>query len=685
MSTIRPDFHTTLATRVIEDIYYQRSNYYYYLGKIEPWSGGEDEPPLVAPLTTSEQDTIIRDNILYMRRITGNDVSLAVTSYQWESGVVFTQWDHTQIMVGENFYCITDEFIVYKCLDNNLGAPSTIKPTGTALTPFRTSDGYLWKYMYSVPAFKRDKFNSRGRMPIQRSLSDTFYNKGSVEDIVVLDGGSGYTDVQLTNITVVGTTTGAGATAKVATVNASGGITGITILTAGTGYTAGAIVTVDSVNGTGASIKIVASSGVVTGFNIITAGSNYQVNDDVDISVGGAVITPVISHTTGEIVSTRTVNPGAGYTAAPTLTVTQSPTTGTGKYGNATAILSSIVYQGSIVEVLISDPGQNYPVDSETTIVVSGDGEGASFSPVVSNGEVVDVIVENPGIGYSTITLTVVGNGEGASVDGIVGVSDFVSDQSIVEQTAVRGALYNAVITVPGNNYSNETTVTITGDGSGATASLVLQNGSIQRVVMTSYGQDYTYATFTINDPNRLTPNSFTDAEIYAILPPPSGHGFDAPREMYADTIAVFSLLQGDTELNMLQQDYRQYGILADPTNILTNRRLTLPSTITSFTITLSSTDGIAADDVLINNNKRYRVVEVEGSDVEVQQLNSIYALPSGFFFKEGIPAILYTITRILTTPSANKYSGNLMYTTNSTPFTPTDQQSVAIRTYIKL
>lgn len=684
MSTIRPDFHTSLVTRLIEDIYYQRSNYFYYLGKIDTWNVG-DEPP-TPPINSSLQDSLIRDNILYMKRVTGNEVSLVTTSYEWESGTVFAQWDHTLEMQGENFYCITDDNNVYKCLSNNNGAPSIVKPTSISLFPFTTADGYLWKYMYNVPVFKRVKFLSRNHLPVQKALSDSFYNKGAVEDVAVTDGGSGYTDLPLTSVTVTGPTVGGGATAKVASVGSLGQITAITILTAGTGYTSGANVSVTTAGGSGADIDIIANgSGVVTGFTINSGGIGYEVDDVVNITVGGAVIVPVVSHTNGEIVDVKIISGGAGYAVAPTLTVVQSPATGTGKYGHATALMTAVVYQGSIVEVLVSDPGQDYPFDTSTTITVSGDGEGAAFSPVIYNGSVIDVVVENTGTNYSYIQLDVVGAGTGARLTAILAASDFLSDQSLVEQTAIRGAIYNAVVTVPGDNYSEATTISFSGDGTGAQGYPVIVDGTISRIVMTSYGQNYTYANITITDPNRPVPNSFTNAAAYAILPPANGHGFDAPAELYADTLSIYTLLQGDFELNLLAQDYRQYGLIKDPVDLLTNKRVSTTTNIIIFKVNLASVGSLAPDDVLINNNKRYRIVAIDGTQVELQQLNSIFTQPAGSFYKEGVPAVLYTIAQVVSVPTVNKYSGSLLYVTNNAPFTPTDEQSIAIRTYIKL
>ena len=683
MTTIRSDFHTNIATELVDDIYYQRRNLYYFLGKINPWAN-EEQPDSVS-INSVFQDNVIRDNILYVRRITSSDISLITPSYVWEPNVVFDQWDHTLEMKGKKFYCIADNYHVYKCLNNNMGTASTVEPTGTPLFPFTTPDGYMWKYMYSIPKFKQRKFLSRGYLPVQKALTDAFYNKGAIEQVVVNESGTGYTDVQLTNITVTGTTTGAGATAKVTAVDYLGKITEITVLTAGSNYTAGARITVTSDQGINAVLEPVFESGELVSIDITDGGYGYAIDDIVNISVGGAILTPIVSRTNGEIIDIRIDNPGAGYVTAPTLSIIQSPQTGVGKYGNATALAEAVIYNGSIVNVLLIDPGVNYPFDTATSIVVSGDGTDAVFSPVIYNGELVGVVTENSGSGYSYINLDVVGAGSGAKITGVIAVSDFLSTQSIVEQTAVRGAIYNAVVTIPGNNYSAETTISITGDGTGAEGYPVISGGTITKIIMTSYGQDYTYANIVFNDPNRQTPNLFINAEAYAILPPNLGHGVDAPRELYADTISIFSLLKSDTELNILAQDYRQYGLINNPTNVLTNKRVNVVSDIITFKVQLTSIGSLAVDDIVIANKKQYRIVSISNSTVELQQMNAIFTIPSGGLYKLGQPSVVYTIVKVLSVPSLNKYSGDLLYVTNNTPFAPTDEQSIAIRTYIKL
>jgi hypothetical protein len=72
---------------------------------------------------------------------------------------------------------MTDENNVYKCLYNNKGATSTVKPSDFSTLPFTLADGYTWKYMYTITLGDADKFLTTSHMPV-KTLSTT---DGSVE------------------------------------------------------------------------------------------------------------------------------------------------------------------------------------------------------------------------------------------------------------------------------------------------------------------------------------------------------------------------------------------------------------------------------------------------------------------------------------------------------------------------
>ena len=146
------------------------SNVYLTIGKTTPWPS-ESNPPNP---TTSVVDVFnVYKNMLGGKKITGNDIRHCVPRFDWSSGRVWNQyedyWDSLLLKTPDNpFYVITDDFNVYKCLSNNYGAVSTVKPTSTSTSlPFQTSDKYVWKYMYSVSAEDQLKFTTPDFIPVK--------------------------------------------------------------------------------------------------------------------------------------------------------------------------------------------------------------------------------------------------------------------------------------------------------------------------------------------------------------------------------------------------------------------------------------------------------------------------------------------------------------------------------------
>ncbi len=686
--SIRNEFHTDVASLLLNEIQYQKSAYYYFLGKPEAWAT-EDFAPVDAEENSPLEDVRIRTNALYFKKISPNEVTLVTRRHSWVFGEYYSEWNHTLNMSGENFFVFTaSDHNVYKCLDNCNGSPSTVMPSGKGFLPFRTSDGYLWKYMYTVPNFKRKVFSSSQYIPVQRSLTDSFYNRGSIEHVGVSSPGSGYTETPLTTIVVSGgATTGSGATLSIDAFGVAGSITGVSVVSGGSGYDLGAMVQFVSINGREAEIDLEIVGGVVVGATIVNGGYGYTPGDEANVIVGGAEFLPVISRVTFGLERVITINPGVGYTVAPTLTLTTAIGTPSGLYpGNASAILEPILVDGSIDRVLIRDPGQGYSVDSATTIIVSGDGSGARFSPVTYNGSVIDVIVEDAGTGYTNVNLSVVGPGSGASLVATISASDYQSEQSIVEQTSVDGAIHLIKIINGGEDYSPSTTMTISGDGSGASGHLIVENGSIKQVVMDSFGSGYTYANVTFVDPERYDPlGSKQVATAYVVLPPIGGHGHDAVNELYADTLAISSRLQSDAQLNLIDQDFRQFGIMRNPRNLQTGVLFKGISQLSVFEVLFQNTNGLVVDELLSIDNTKFRVIWFDSERVMLQRTSPMVKTPIGDLTSLNDNLRTYTCYRVLSQPTINKYSGNLLYVTSENPFVFAENQGVLVKTFIKI
>jgi hypothetical protein len=145
---------------------------YIFLGRSLPWS---NEPEPILELDSFEQELDTWNNMLAIKRVKPEEVALCVRKILWETGTIYDQYDDVIDLYSDeiliNFYVLTDEYNVYKCLSNNGGAISTDKPSGTGIDLIKTSDGYIWKYLYSIRP-ELELFISNDYMPVD--FLDTF-------------------------------------------------------------------------------------------------------------------------------------------------------------------------------------------------------------------------------------------------------------------------------------------------------------------------------------------------------------------------------------------------------------------------------------------------------------------------------------------------------------------------------
>lgn len=228
---------------------------YFFIGRNQSYAD-DNSPPTPVNSTANVEYTPWRE-MIGSKRVQASDVSHVIPRYDWTSGTVYDQYDDqdTNLIESDDFYVMTDDYNVYKCLFNNDGGSSTTKPTGTSTSNFATADGYIWKYMYTISTSNALKFLTSDYMPVQTLISDDGTNQwdvqaaatdGAIEIIKVTNGGSGYFSG---NTTVTITGDGTGATANVTTDAEPGEITKITITNAGSGYTSATV----SISGDGSS------------------------------------------------------------------------------------------------------------------------------------------------------------------------------------------------------------------------------------------------------------------------------------------------------------------------------------------------------------------------------------------------------------------------------------------------
>ena len=168
---------TTFANTVAGDTYLE-SNMYLFIGGVQNWANvagaaaadSDTTPPSPTDDVSNTYFSHWKDMIA-AKKVVSTDVTHCIPRYNWANNTPYYAYDNTEPgMLAQSFYVMTDEFNIYKCLaNNNTSGNSLAKPTGqtTALvTP--GSDGYKWKYMYTISAASALKFVTTNYIPVQQ-------------------------------------------------------------------------------------------------------------------------------------------------------------------------------------------------------------------------------------------------------------------------------------------------------------------------------------------------------------------------------------------------------------------------------------------------------------------------------------------------------------------------------------
>lgn len=149
----------------------------------------------------------VYDTMEFGKHVGPEDVSLLVDRHDWVSGEVYDAYSHLDPLLStKSFFIVVEEggdYHVFKCLDNAGGSPSTHQPSVfeyngpggsilTSTTPiaatnyyYKTSDGYVWAYMYSIPRQTYNKFATTEYIPLTIEQAEVPSTVGSIESILV--------------------------------------------------------------------------------------------------------------------------------------------------------------------------------------------------------------------------------------------------------------------------------------------------------------------------------------------------------------------------------------------------------------------------------------------------------------------------------------------------------------------
>ena len=277
MSAIITDpFKKQVLDNVVNEVKNLTARYYVGIGKNDQWNSNETLP---TPTDTPKTIRATQSALQSVKAVAG--ASFVIPRYNWSSGSIYNGYDDDISAIPSNtYYVLTEDNEVYICLQQSKSAtgspnPSTVKPSAPIKTKaFKTSDGYTWKFLYSLSASRASAFLSANFVPVEKvdsagqaGLDLSGIEQGQVADsadegrilnIVVTNGGTGFTSNP--TVTITGNSGAIGDSAQATAEISNGAVTKIDMLneSAGSGRNfINATVTISGGGGSGALARAV--------------------------------------------------------------------------------------------------------------------------------------------------------------------------------------------------------------------------------------------------------------------------------------------------------------------------------------------------------------------------------------------------------------------------------------------
>lgn len=283
----------------------------------------DDIPPF--PLDNQREKYDIYDDLIAAKRITSEYARPVIMRYNWDlvANPKFDMWkpDYSDTPVSggragkqgatgadsianAKFYVLNSDYEVFKCIYNGESPANTTgknavyepktTPSGgqgtysasTGLFKEGGVNGYVWKYMYTIPTDDVLRFLSSSFMPIvlnsnpSRQATEALAENGAISSAIIRVAGTGFTaNTYYANI--IGD--GNGGIVKINC--SSGAMTSVELVNAGTGYTYASVPLVSG-TGTGSS-----SYGLFTDSNLTQAATGLATTGSVEM-----IISPIGGH-----------------------------------------------------------------------------------------------------------------------------------------------------------------------------------------------------------------------------------------------------------------------------------------------------------------------------------------------------------------------------------------------------
>jgi hypothetical protein len=264
---VRQTMSRTLARDLLSNIQNSSDEYYIGIGKCDTFNQADS---VIDPVDCLREEREFRNNLQSIKKVEGS--TMVARRVNWSSGSTYAGWDDSvKSDIDENwtpFYVLNDAKEVYVCI-SPADAVSTVEPNWGLHAPmspetdpnapmynvrewwkpFITSDGYVWKFLYTLTPERIFQFLSSNHIPVQKAEID-LPSGDSIEDLQItvrdtaipgeiirtrlVTAGTGYSQSSPPTVNIHGD--GNGATA-VAVIDENGNLVKVEMSNYGSGYT----------------------------------------------------------------------------------------------------------------------------------------------------------------------------------------------------------------------------------------------------------------------------------------------------------------------------------------------------------------------------------------------------------------------------------------------------------------
>mgnify|MGYP001161494880 CR=1 FL=1 len=271
------------ASNFVSGISTTDNSYYVFIGLPNATSAVTDwNTNTPSPIDNFDQHDDVYDTLISAKKINSADVLRVIRKLTWKSGSIYEMYRHdysinnvspqtsSTSLYNANYYILNSDFRVYECIYNGAapsnsgnGIVSLQEPVHTDLEPRLESDGYIWKYLYTIKPSDIIKFDSADYVPVPANWTTSTDVQdvrnaavdGKIEVVTIEDNASASYQFTGTKNGVPIRGDGQDGLASVTFVN--GQPTAVQVTNGGTGYSFATLDLDSSVAGSGAEFSVI--------------------------------------------------------------------------------------------------------------------------------------------------------------------------------------------------------------------------------------------------------------------------------------------------------------------------------------------------------------------------------------------------------------------------------------------